>query len=299
MALRLAECMRLRALLEELRDGTAALKDAKVPVAAWTAGLALSIACITTAACLRQRLGFRAKRRQEEREAAPTGTSVLWCALGAFCCAICLLYPGAVLHTYFRRRVSKEATGFRPACARQEFARLCTAECERLLARPAARADQVTRALFIALICFIPCMCCALPVSSWFAMKFADTCWRRLSSKGDSLQDKEHYASAVAVIDEAAHPSPGDEVSHPLPVASRPDSHVLVHVSRIGRTGLGDRCSICLEHFWTRKNVKLPCSHRFHQACVRKWLDRAPVACCPLCKAPVESVENKGVKLAL
>lgn len=281
---------RLTSLLSKLADPSVLQNDLKLPIGAWAGGLAVALLCILVAETVRQRLGFLAERRGG-RHNASSRKGRLRFALSALCCLLCLLYPGALFHTYFHRRVSKEANGFRSACATAEFTKICATTCNDLLVRPIAPADRVTRALFIALICFIPCVCCALPVAAGFARRGVDKCWgrtRHIFSHGDG----DLHASDESDGERTA--SSADEVSLPSRLAHGSKSYDMVAVSRLESVkAWHDCCSICLDRLWTRKNVELACGHRFHRDCVRKWLSRAPVACCPLCKAPVASVERK------
>ena len=54
---------------------------------------------------------------------------------------------------------------------------------------------------------------------------------------------------------------------------------------------VGDECTICLSDFEHDEVVGvLPCSHRFHQECIREWLTCSHK--CPLCKK--NSVDTNG-----
>ncbi len=47
-------------------------------------------------------------------------------------------------------------------------------------------------------------------------------------------------------------------------------------------------CTICLEEFQHRDNVKsLPCLHQFHSTCINQWLSRDSKPSCPICKSEV------------
>ena len=49
-----------------------------------------------------------------------------------------------------------------------------------------------------------------------------------------------------------------------------------------------EQCAVCLESFEAAEPVtSLRCSHRYHTACVRAWLEHSQCAWCPLCKASV------------
>lgn len=41
-------------------------------------------------------------------------------------------------------------------------------------------------------------------------------------------------------------------------------------------------CAICLEP--TRHTTVLPCAHRFHRACIRRWAMSSQAPQCPLCR---------------
>jgi hypothetical protein len=46
------------------------------------------------------------------------------------------------------------------------------------------------------------------------------------------------------------------------------------------------RCTVCLEEPVNGDLMRvLPCSHRFHQACIDQWL--AVKACCPICQGDI------------
>lgn len=49
-------------------------------------------------------------------------------------------------------------------------------------------------------------------------------------------------------------------------------------------SGLADECTICLEEFEHMDRLhKLRCCHRFHPACIQRWLSLHPT--CPTCRA--------------
>lgn len=50
-----------------------------------------------------------------------------------------------------------------------------------------------------------------------------------------------------------------------------------------------DDCAICLAALSTRPRLRLPCGHRFHVACVSRWLARPSASSapsCPVCRRP-------------
>lgn len=55
--------------------------------------------------------------------------------------------------------------------------------------------------------------------------------------------------------------------------------------------GLGVRCVVCQEEIaFEDVLTSLPCEHWFHNDCIRSWLGHNGT--CPLCRNPVEGVEN-------
>jgi hypothetical protein len=50
-------------------------------------------------------------------------------------------------------------------------------------------------------------------------------------------------------------------------------------------------CAICFSDYQTKKAVKLPCSHVFHEECAKKWLDDENNNC-PLCRSTVLDCED-------
>lgn len=51
----------------------------------------------------------------------------------------------------------------------------------------------------------------------------------------------------------------------------------------------GATCALCLEDFALKEAVRvLPCSHRFHIACVDRWLLSATTKECPMCKKDID-----------
>lgn len=60
-------------------------------------------------------------------------------------------------------------------------------------------------------------------------------------------------------------------------------------VERMRRESTGDArdCSVCMEEFAEGDSTRrLPCLHRFHKACIDKWLLQCN-ASCPICKVPI------------
>ena len=48
-------------------------------------------------------------------------------------------------------------------------------------------------------------------------------------------------------------------------------------------SGLAEECTICLEEFQHQDKLhKLQCGHRFHPACIQRWLPTHPT--CPTCR---------------
>lgn len=59
-----------------------------------------------------------------------------------------------------------------------------------------------------------------------------------------------------------------------------------------GGGGASKDCSICMDAFEAGDAVRsLPCLHRFHVACVDRWLTQHN-ASCPVCKMPI--IQNNG-----
>ncbi|KAG6469964.1 hypothetical protein ZIOFF_070903 [Zingiber officinale] len=64
---------------------------------------------------------------------------------------------------------------------------------------------------------------------------------------------------------------------------SRPASAAAVEALKMVTAEEPDSCSICLEDFGMATPVlAMPCSHLFHAACLKKWLERS--CSCPLCR---------------
>jgi len=52
---------------------------------------------------------------------------------------------------------------------------------------------------------------------------------------------------------------------------------------------IGEECTICLSSFCRREVVvELPCRHKFHNACIGKWLTECRKTC-PLCGEAVSA----------
>ncbi|CAH9142347.1 unnamed protein product [Cuscuta epithymum] len=51
----------------------------------------------------------------------------------------------------------------------------------------------------------------------------------------------------------------------------------------------GETCSVCLEGFCKGAVITplTPCSHRFHNTCIRQWVRRKRNQTCPLCRGPI------------
>ncbi|KAG6533816.1 hypothetical protein ZIOFF_007694 [Zingiber officinale] len=62
----------------------------------------------------------------------------------------------------------------------------------------------------------------------------------------------------------------------PLRQGSRPASAAAVEGLKMVTAEAPDSCSICLEDFRMATPVlAMPCSHLFHAACLKKWLERS------------------------
>ena len=46
-----------------------------------------------------------------------------------------------------------------------------------------------------------------------------------------------------------------------------------------------EQCRICLDDFEAQECLKLPCSHIFHEECLKKWCSQQKV--CPNCKTEI------------
>nr|XP_023017733.1 E3 ubiquitin-protein ligase RNF165-like isoform X2 [Leptinotarsa decemlineata] len=44
-------------------------------------------------------------------------------------------------------------------------------------------------------------------------------------------------------------------------------------------------CQICLRHLTKEPVEDLACQHRFHETCIKKWINKSPE--CPTCRRPV------------
>ena len=53
---------------------------------------------------------------------------------------------------------------------------------------------------------------------------------------------------------------------------------------------INDNCAICREEFLNNcEVVRLSCSHGYHKACLREWVEGKEVTNCPLCHYPIYS----------
>lgn len=56
----------------------------------------------------------------------------------------------------------------------------------------------------------------------------------------------------------------------------------------------GSTCAICLEDFKVGVELTvMPCSHKFHQSCATKWLERS--LNCPLCRHAMQMVDGESL----
>lgn len=70
-----------------------------------------------------------------------------------------------------------------------------------------------------------------------------------------------------------------EKVSRPTASATSIDELPAVRTKEV----LGEECAVCLAAFEVEDLVAaLPCRHRFHRACISKWLAECRRAC-PLC----------------
>jgi len=62
------------------------------------------------------------------------------------------------------------------------------------------------------------------------------------------------------------------------------DNYLLSH--QVQDTNTEGQCSICIEPFnSTRTSVVLQCSHKFHEKCIKEWLEKELT--CPNCRQPL------------
>lgn len=63
-----------------------------------------------------------------------------------------------------------------------------------------------------------------------------------------------------------------------------------IGVGCIGKSQLEERCTICIEDFVEREEVRvLPCSHLYHLKCIDKWLGSNRT--CPVCKSDIRIIK--------
>jgi len=55
-----------------------------------------------------------------------------------------------------------------------------------------------------------------------------------------------------------------------------------------------DTCVVCISDLWARKVCQLPCQHRFHAACIQRWLSKAYRPICPLCLVEVRVLNPRN-----
>ncbi|KAK0112169.1 hypothetical protein ONS96_001427 [Cadophora gregata f. sp. sojae] len=78
--------------------------------------------------------------------------------------------------------------------------------------------------------------------------------------------------------------NPGSEISQPTPSHQLPDT-------KNAELGTGTECSICIADFVESEEVRvLPCSHRFHPACIDPWLLNVS-GTCPICRYDLEPTQ--------
>ncbi|TVU08507.1 hypothetical protein EJB05_41912, partial [Eragrostis curvula] len=54
------------------------------------------------------------------------------------------------------------------------------------------------------------------------------------------------------------------------------------------REGGGKVCEICIEEYRDQDTLGvLPCTHRFHESCIKEWIKVGVQTYCPICKVPV------------
>ena len=72
----------------------------------------------------------------------------------------------------------------------------------------------------------------------------------------------------------------------------------IIHKKCIDRNDIKYGCSICCDHFKTKKQVLLSCSHTFHAQCLHSFEHYSQMRCCPLCRSKdyEKKVINDGIK---
>lgn len=60
-----------------------------------------------------------------------------------------------------------------------------------------------------------------------------------------------------------------------------------------GREKSSGECGVCLSDLSSGEVAKLPCSHRFHIPCIKKWLTQCKNTC-PICYVPLNQVYSEA-----
>jgi len=78
--------------------------------------------------------------------------------------------------------------------------------------------------------------------------------------------------------------NPGNDISQPAPAHHHPST-------KDDELGTGTECSICIADFVESEEVRvLPCSHRFHPACIDPWLLNVS-GTCPICRYDLDPAQ--------
>lgn len=283
-----ARCRRLTSLLANLSSPVPGRQDLVASAVIWGTLAGASVLLGLLLSVLRAL--HRRRRDPSFDRALFSFKSALWHAAGV---ALVGLYPAVLAHTGVVGRVSRAAGRFRPLCdPKEKFNAQCKSACTQLLRSKSRPVDKFNDAAFFLLSVMLPaiftgvCFCFLWSMLCIACLRLG----RRARGRGD-----------VESASEGA-PGAGSDPSRPEYAARddagartwrRASAYVMTVVApEEGASACeGDVCSICLANIWSRTAVVLSCEHRFHKACIKKWLRRAPVPCCPLCKTPVEEVE--------
>lgn len=177
-------------------------------------------------------------------------------------------YPAVLLYLRLRGRVSRAAGDLLPLCKSRALRTACLRACERLGARVAAEMNTRHEAVLMALIVGIP----PLLAVAFFAHCAVQACKNCRESRV-ARADAEDGGGAVHLEGRA------DAATVLLALKVVPEEEA--------GDAQGEECSICLDDLWEQTAVAVRCGHRFHRACLYRWLHGAPQPSCPLCKASI------------
>jgi hypothetical protein len=102
----------------------------------------------------------------------------------------------------------------------------------------------------------------------------------------------------------SSFPSSVDELVEEFPMEDVKVTLTNEQFSKLDRIPVKDcceqTCHICMDEFSESTNkekaVKLPCSHIFHESCIKQWLCKEKVTC-PVCRADVRLAPNTRVNV--